>query len=249
MGYMFGDCRGLASLDLSGLDTGSVTDMHNMFYGCSGLASLDLSGLDTGRVTNMGYMFGYCRGLASLDLSGLHTGRVTNMGGMFQGCSKLTSLDLSGLDTGSVTNMGGMFDGCSSLTTVTYPSDSNSKAKLKEALKNSGINLYSSQRAIAEDANALSASSSMESHQLVEGLENRNLEPAGSESLSSPGASACTIGPSSNVSDAGQAEADSPSQSGGSESIGPSAEKADDRQPNPDGSLSSGKSGSSAQEK
>ena len=40
--YMFNDCSELAEIDLSGLDTSSVTDMGSMFNGCSRLAEIDL---------------------------------------------------------------------------------------------------------------------------------------------------------------------------------------------------------------
>ena len=118
MREMFSGCSGLTSLDLSDLDTSSVTDMRYMFDRCSGLTSLDLSDLDTSSVTTMYSMFGDCSGLTSLDLSGLDTSSVTNMEFMFNGCSGLTSLDLSDLDTSSVTDMGSMFDRCSGLTSL-----------------------------------------------------------------------------------------------------------------------------------
>ena len=272
MNQMFYGCSGLTSLDLSGLDTGNVTDMGQMFYGCSGLTSLDLLGLDTGNVTDMRSMFCDCRGLTSLNLSGWNTGnvdvmafmfsgcsgltslklsgwntaKVTNMVNMFSRCSGLTSLDLSSFNTAKVTNMGSMFNNCNSLKTVVFPSDSNSKAKLQKALSDCWITLRSSQSAITEDANSLSASDSTESRQLGEGVENRSFEPVGSESLSGSTASAAANAPSSNVSSAGKAEADFPGQSGGSELKEPSGEKADNCQPDSDGNLSSDKSGSSA---
>ena len=117
MSGMFNGCSGLTSLTgLSGFDTSSVTDMSDMFYHCSGLTSLDLSGFDTGKVTHMSYMFADCSGLTSLDVSGFNTGSVTDMSVMFADCSGLTSLTgLSGFNTGSVTNMSSMFSGCSGL--------------------------------------------------------------------------------------------------------------------------------------
>ena len=92
--YMFYGCSSLASLDLTGLDTSSVTDMFCMFHGCSSLASLDLTGLDIGNVTLMGSMFYGCSSLASLDLTGFDTGNVTYMYGMFYGCSSLDTVKL-----------------------------------------------------------------------------------------------------------------------------------------------------------
>lgn len=114
----FYDCKSLRSIDLSGLDTSSVTDMSFMFSGCSKLSSLDLSSLDTSKVTGMWSIFSGCSSLASLDLSGLDTSKTTSMSSMFSGCSNLASLDLSGLDTSKVTSMSGMFSGCSSLSSL-----------------------------------------------------------------------------------------------------------------------------------
>ena len=248
MGFMFYGCSRLASLDLSNFNTGNVTDMGYMFNGCSGLASLDVSNFNTGNVTGMGGMFNGCSRLASLDVSNFNTGNVTGMGGMFNGCSRLASLDVSNFNTGNVKSMNYMFNGCKKLTTVSLPIDSNSSAKLQEALKKDGVILQSSQRTISEDASVLSAPDSMESRQLGEGAENRSFEPAGSESLSGSTASAATIAPSPNVSNPGKTEADSPGQSGDSDSKEPSVEKAGP-QPDPDGNFSLDKSGSSAQEK
>lgn len=116
--HMFADHGNLIALDLSGLNTSSVTDMDSMFYGCSKLTSLDVSGFDTSKVTNMAAMFYGCKELTSLNLSGWDTSSVTNMGAMFQNCPKLTSLDLSGLNTSKVTTMISMFYGCSGLTSL-----------------------------------------------------------------------------------------------------------------------------------
>ena len=95
MGYMFNDCSGLTSLDLSNFNTSNVTDMFFMFCECSGLTSLDLSNFDTSNVTVMGFMFKSCSKLTSLDLSNFNTSNVTDMGYMFYGCSALETLDYS----------------------------------------------------------------------------------------------------------------------------------------------------------
>ena len=263
MGYMFSNCWRLTSLQLSGFDTSSVTNMRSMFEGCGGLGSLQLSSFNTTNVTDMGFMFWDCRDLTSLQLSKFDTSSVTNMGSMFWGCRGLTSLDVSKFDTANVMNMGYMFLACSGLTSldlssfntssvknmynmfyecsglnnVTFPNDANSKANLQKALGDCGITLGSD-----EDANALSASDNMESYQREEGVENRNFKPVEAEPLSGSAAAAATIAPSPNVSNAGKTEADSPGQSGGSESKEQSAEKADNCQPDSDGNLSSGKS-------
>ena len=118
MSWMFSDCSGLPSLDLSHFNTQNVTDMSRMFSGCSGLTSLDVKNFNTQNVTNMAAMFKGCWCLPSLDLSHFNTQNVTNMGEMFKGCSGLTSLDVSHFNTQNVTNMGSMFSGCSDLTSL-----------------------------------------------------------------------------------------------------------------------------------
>ena len=113
--------RGLScaeAMELSGLDTSSVTDMGGMFYGCSSLASLDVSGWDTSRVANMSWMFYGCPNMVSLDASNWDTSCVTDMQSMFYGCSKLASLDVSGWDTSRVADMSMMFFNCSELASL-----------------------------------------------------------------------------------------------------------------------------------
>ena len=243
----FSGCSKLASVEgLSKLDTSKATDMSGMFGYCEGLTSLDVSKFNTANVTDMSSMFQGCSGLTSLDLSSFDTAKVSTMYGMFGGCLGLTSLGLSNFDTANVVYMGYMFEQCNKLNTVTFPNDAASKTQLKKALSDCGITLRSNQRTIDEDANALSASDNMESHQCEEGVEHRNLQYEGAAPLSGSTAGAAIIAPSSNVSNAGKTEADSPGQSGGSESKEPSGEKADNCQPDSDGNLSSDKSGSSA---
>ena len=116
----FYGCESLRSIDLSGLDTSSVTDMSDMFRGCSSLASLDLSSFDTSSVTDMSGMFRGCSSLASLDLSSFDTSSVTDMSSMFHGCSKLASLDLSEFDTSAPADSAYMLSGCASLEAVSF---------------------------------------------------------------------------------------------------------------------------------
>ncbi|HFL0187769.1 TPA: BspA family leucine-rich repeat surface protein [Listeria monocytogenes] len=133
-------CRKLSELDVSGLNTNSVTNMYAAFSNTNSLKELDISNFDTSSVTDMSYMFSYCTSLEELDLStfdtssvtnmycmlnGLHlkkldlsnfdTSSVTNMQQMFYGSYNLEELDLSNFDTSSVTNMHLMFGGCKSL--------------------------------------------------------------------------------------------------------------------------------------
>jgi len=117
---MFRNARNLISAgDLSGWDTGNVTDMSWMFEDARNLTNLDLSGWDTGNVTNMTFMFIDARNLTSVgDLSSWDTGNVTDMSFMFSATHSLTSLDLSGWDTSNVIHMTDVFSGAISLTSV-----------------------------------------------------------------------------------------------------------------------------------
>lgn len=79
----------LTSLDLSGWDTGNVTDMWSMFYH-SGLTSLDLSGWDTGNVIYMSNMFARCSKLTKIYVSSeWSTSSVTSYDYMFKYCTSL----------------------------------------------------------------------------------------------------------------------------------------------------------------
>lgn len=117
----FYDCKSLRSVDLSGLDTSSVTSMYRMFEGCSSLASLDLSSFDTSNVQGMSSMFKGCSKLSSLDLSSFDTSKVTNMSFMFEGCLRLETLNLSSFNAGNVVDMSFMFEDCQSLKTISFP--------------------------------------------------------------------------------------------------------------------------------
>lgn len=111
MSYMFNDCN-CVSEDVARFDTRNVTDMNHMFFDTAvGGDVLDLSGYDTGSVTNMESMFAGC-GAKYLDVSGFETSNVTNMNGMFNACS-VDILDVSSFDLGNVTDMRYMFMGCS----------------------------------------------------------------------------------------------------------------------------------------
>ena len=76
---MFERCKKLKSVDLSGWNTQSVTDMRSMFQKCESLTSLDLSGWNLQKLT-LAY----------------RTGRA------FKGCNNLTSITMKGCDDETV---------------------------------------------------------------------------------------------------------------------------------------------------
>ena len=122
----------LTTIDLSGLDTSSYTDMKYMFNNYSSLTSLDLSSFNTSKVTSMADMFSYCYSLTSLDLSNWNTSSVGTSGygasfkSMFNNCYSLESLDISSFDlsntySGSYYSLTDMFNGCKNLKTLKLP--------------------------------------------------------------------------------------------------------------------------------
>lgn len=61
---IFSTCIRLSKLNLSDWDTSSATTFYGMFEDCTHLATIgDVSGWETGRVTNMGNTFLYCSAL------------------------------------------------------------------------------------------------------------------------------------------------------------------------------------------
>ena len=124
---LFSNMPNIESIDLTGWDTGNITDMSYMFFNDPKLTTIKgLEGFDTSNVTNMSNMFASYTNpttndynpkslsstghLESLDLSNWKTGNVTNMNFMFGGQTYLTSLgDLRHWDTRNVTDMRGLF--------------------------------------------------------------------------------------------------------------------------------------------
>jgi surface protein len=105
-------------LDVSELDTSSVTNMSGMFF-YTGYDStnftLDVSNFDTSNVTNMDGMFLYTGTMSRnimLDVSNFDTSNVTNMNKMFAyvgAYNEQFTLDVSNFDTSNVIYMANMF--------------------------------------------------------------------------------------------------------------------------------------------
>ena len=118
MEAMFSQCESLTSLNVTGWNTSNVTDMRGLFYDCKSMTTFNVSNWNTGNVTNMGDMFSECTALTSLDLSSWNVSNVDDMGYMFYKCSNLTTLDISNWNTANVTNLSSMFNDCTSLDTL-----------------------------------------------------------------------------------------------------------------------------------
>ena len=120
MDYMFYNCSGLTTLDVSNWDTSNVTDMGGMFSGLDNnppmkLTTIDVSNWNVSNVTNFGYMFQEGN-WEYLDVSKWDTSKATSMHAMFRDCPKLDNLDVSHFNTSNVQDMYGMFNRDTSLT-------------------------------------------------------------------------------------------------------------------------------------
>ena len=115
MSYMFYQCKELININLTNYNTQKVSDMSGMFSGCKLLRDINLSNFQTKNVTNMSYMFACCKSLKNIRLSNFNTQHVTNMSGMFYRCESLTDIDLTNFDSQKCSYMILMFYGCCSL--------------------------------------------------------------------------------------------------------------------------------------
>ena len=116
--YMFGGCKNLISVNLSGLDTSNAADMNSMFFGCANIKAPDLSAFDTGNVIDMSRMFESCSALEQLDLSMFDTKNVMIMSSMFSGCYGLKGVNLNGFCTSNVNSMSSMFKYCARMENI-----------------------------------------------------------------------------------------------------------------------------------
>ncbi|MDE7086811.1 MAG: DUF285 domain-containing protein, partial [Clostridia bacterium] len=77
----FGYCSALTSIEgLGTWDTSGATQMYAMFNGASAITSLDISGLEVTSTTNIGYMFGSNTALKQLSISNSLASRIKDTG-------------------------------------------------------------------------------------------------------------------------------------------------------------------------
>lgn len=130
MSYMFYYCclhnqyekHGIEKIDLSGLDTSSVTSVRGMFAENYFLTSVTASDWDMSNVTDMAWMFASCPKLNTIyGTSNWNTDSVTKISHMFEGDSLLLAVDMKEWDVSSVTEMTDIFNGCSQAFSGTFP--------------------------------------------------------------------------------------------------------------------------------
>ena len=119
--HLFMDFAHVTSIDMEGLDTSKVYNMHGLFENNYKLQNLNLgSRFDTSNVYDMSMMFYEVKELTTLDLGDkFDTSNVRDAYSMFYGLRKLTSLDLGDkFNTINMEDMESMFDSLNALTTL-----------------------------------------------------------------------------------------------------------------------------------
>ena len=104
----------LVTINMSGIETGHVTDMSYMFQALRKLTTLNAN-FDTSSATTMRGMFSEC-GIINLNLFKFDTSNVTDMSEMFANTEKLRNLDVRNFDISKVSNFSQMFFNCGVLS-------------------------------------------------------------------------------------------------------------------------------------
>ena len=106
MNTMFANCSSLETLDLTGFNTGNVTNMEGMLKGCAKLQMLDLNNFKVSPVTNMNEMFRGCTDLKTIYCEKDWRGGVTSSR-MFSDCPSLIGINGSTLESAKLTDISG----------------------------------------------------------------------------------------------------------------------------------------------
>lgn len=114
---LFKNCSNLLTATLTGMNTQNVSNFKSMFSECTKLSNVNVSNLNTESVTDMSYLFYNCYALKDINLDGWNTTKVQWMGRMFHN-TPVSSLDISHFNTPALSSTNRMFNGCNNLKLV-----------------------------------------------------------------------------------------------------------------------------------
>lgn len=187
--YTFANLSYMVNLDLSVLDTSSITNMNSMCYGFGNKIysdtelSIDMSGLDTSKVRNMTDIFGYCKNVRINGLSTLNTSSVTNMGGAFSYSNILNLSDINHWNFSNVEYMNSTFNGILNVSALDFSKMDTSKvvdmSYMLQSIKNQSINISGLDTSNVYDMNNML---SYGKHVNIIGLETLNTSNVGNMS-------------------------------------------------------------------
>ena len=127
VGYMFGGCKELVDVDLSGLKESTVNYTQSysmeyayyMFEGDENLVNVNLSGIDSSKVKDFTAMFAGCSSLKNVTFGGrFSTESAVDLHRMFENCYAIEELDLNCFDASNVEGTYDMFQNCKSLKRI-----------------------------------------------------------------------------------------------------------------------------------
>ena len=173
-GSIFNGCKGLTTLDLSGVTT--TTKLASMYKAFAGMTSLteikfaDENGntkLVTSNAKNWAQLFETSNKLTTIDLTPLDTSASNNMSYMFNGCAGLQNIILDdSFKTSNVETMAHMFNGNISLTTLDLSNFDTAK------VKNTMYMFYTVQSLTELDVSMLDTSSVTNMNRMFSGMTN-----------------------------------------------------------------------------
>ena len=102
--------------EFANLDASNITDLRSFCEGCTKMATIDLSSLTFGKITDINHMFCNNASATNYIFGDIDTSAVTKLFETFKNNVKLPRLDLSCFDLSNVTNMYYTFWNCKALT-------------------------------------------------------------------------------------------------------------------------------------
>lgn len=103
----------LKSVDFTGLDTSSTTNVSRMFFNCNKLESIEWGDEPFYNAANWSQSFALCKKLKDLDLTPLNLDKATNINLMFSWCDHLEELSLPYLYEDNINEYSDVFYKCS----------------------------------------------------------------------------------------------------------------------------------------
>ena len=142
---LFANLSSIKEIDLTNLDTSSVTNMSYMFQNCNSLTDINLGSIDTSNVKNMSHMFDGCSQVTTINANIIDTARLEDTTYMFSNTPNLSTLNITGSTFKSVNKYSNMFRSTKNGITIRINNgvDTNSvQTFITAALDNSGVVNY-----------------------------------------------------------------------------------------------------------
>ena len=110
--------KNLKTIDFTGTNTSTITNMSNMFNGCTNFTdSSFVENLDVSSVTNFSSMLKGC-GFTRLDLSSWNANKGVNFASFVEGSPNLTEINVTNLVKSSATSLVNFFLSCKLLSNI-----------------------------------------------------------------------------------------------------------------------------------